>query len=51
MLQQNVSFVMKVMIRSSTNKESKFGYCILLEGNFISWMSKKHIVVAKSSAK
>ena len=34
---------------SPSDRRSTIGYCTFLEGNVISWKSKKQIVVARSS--
>ena len=35
---------------SPTDRRSTLGYCVFIENNLISWQSKKHDVVTKSSA-
>lgn len=36
--------------RSIVDRRSTTGYCMFLGGNLVTWRSKKHNVVAKSSA-
>ena len=38
-------------VGSPVDRRSTSGYCIFLGGNFVTWRSKKHNVVARSSAK
>lgn len=38
------------VIRSRLSKHSSSQCCVFLGGNPISWKSKKHIIIAKSSA-
>ena len=35
---------------SLTDRHSTTGYCTLIEGNFVTWRSKKQVVVSRSSA-